>query len=95
MAMKTIERSFPGRSAEELYAEVEKVLRRMGEKYGIACQFDSAARQVVVPEKMGVKGLCTVSDGKVAVALEHGLLGGAVVGTVKSYIEEKLDRLFA
>ena len=95
MATKTIERAYPGKNAGELYAEAEKILRRLGEKYGITCQFDPAARSIVVPEKMGVKGLCTIKDGLVRVELSHGLLGGAVVGQVKSYIEEKLDHIFA
>jgi putative polyhydroxyalkanoate system protein len=95
MATKTIERSFPGKSADELYQAAEVILRRMGEKYGIACQFDPAGRTITVPEKMGVKGLCSVVDGRVTVELTHGLLGGAVVGTVKDYIEQKLDRMFS
>ena len=95
MATKTIERAFPGKSADELYAAAEKILKRMGEKYGIACQFDAAGKKITVPEKMGVKGLCTVAEGQVKVELHHGLLGTAVVGTVKDYIEQKLDRLFA
>lgn len=95
MATKSIERAYPGKSADALYVEAEKILRRLGEKYGIACQFDAAARTIVVPEKMGVKGLCTIRDGVVRVELSHGLLGGAVVGQVKSYIEGKLDGLFA
>ncbi len=95
MATKTIERAFPGKSADQIYGEVEKVLRRMGEKYGIACEFDAGKRQIVVPEKMGVKGLCTIADGHAKVELHHGLMGGAVVGTVKSYIEQKLDGLFS
>jgi putative polyhydroxyalkanoate system protein len=94
MAVKTIERSFPGKTADQLYVEVEKVLRGLGQKHGIACQFHPEQRRVVVPETMGVKGLCTVADGKVKVDLEHGLLGTAVVGTVKSYIEQKLEKLF-
>jgi hypothetical protein len=95
MATKTIERSFPGKKADEIYVEVEKVLRRMGEKYGITCQFDPKARRIVVPEKMGVQGLCTILDGHAKVELTHGLMGTAVVGTVKSYIEEKMNKLFA
>ena len=95
MAVKTIERAYPGKSAGELYGEAEKILGRLGDKYGIACQFDPAARTIVVPEKMGLKGLCTISDGLVRIELTHGLLGGAVVGKVKSYIEEKLDGIFA
>ena len=95
MAMKTIERTYPGKNASELYGEAEKILRRLGEKYGIACQFDAAGQTIVVPEKMGVKGLCTISDGLVRVELTHGLLGAAVVGQIKSYIEEKLDGIFA
>jgi putative polyhydroxyalkanoate system protein len=94
MAVKKIERAYPGKSASELYGEAEKILRRLGEKYGIACQFDAAGRTIVVPEKMGVKGVCTISDGLVRVELTHGLLGGAVVGQVKSYIEQKLDGIF-
>jgi len=94
MATKTIERAFPGKKADEIYGEVEKVLRHMGEKYGLSCQFDARKKQIVVPEKMGVKGLCTIADGHARIELHHGLMGGAVVGTVKSYIEQKLDGLF-
>jgi hypothetical protein len=43
---------------------------------------------------MGVKGLCTISDGQIRVDLTHGLLGGALVGTVMGYIEAKLEKLF-
>jgi len=95
MATKVIERAYPGKSASELYGEAEKILRRLGEKHGIACQFDPARQVIVVPEKLGVKGLCTVGDGQVRLELSYGLLGGAVVGPLKSYIEEKLDGLFA
>jgi hypothetical protein len=94
MAVKIIERAFPGKSATELYAEAEKILRRLGEKYGVACQFDPAARRIVVPEKMGLQGLCSVSDGLIRVELTHGLMGAALVGTVKGYVEEKLGSLF-
>jgi hypothetical protein len=94
MAKRIIEQAYPGKSADQLYAEAEKILRRLGEKYGITCQFDPAARRVVVPEKMGLKGLCTVSDGLIRVELTHGLLGGALVGTVEDYVESKLEKLF-
>ncbi len=95
MAVKTIERAFPGKSADQLYGEAEKILRALGKEYGIACQFDAAARTIVVPEKMGVKGLCTIGDGLIRIDLTHGLVGGAVVGSVKGYIERKLGTLFA
>jgi hypothetical protein len=94
MAKRIIEQAYPGKSADQLYAEAEKILRRLGEKYGITCQFDPAARQVVVPEKMGLKGLCSVSDGLIRIELTHGLLGGALVGTVEDYVESKLEKLF-
>jgi hypothetical protein len=48
----------------------------------------------VVPEKMGLKGLCTVSEGHIRVELTHGLLGAALVGTIQGYVEEKLGKLF-
>ncbi len=95
MPTKTIEKAFPGKKADELYVAVEGVIRKLGQKFDIQCTYDQARRCIVVPEKMGVKGLCTVEDGKVKVALEHGLLGTAVVTTVKTYIEEKLEKLFA
>jgi putative polyhydroxyalkanoate system protein len=94
MAVRTIERTFPGRSATELYGEAEKILRKLGERYGITCQFDAAGRRIVVPEKMGLKGLCTVSEEHIRVELTHGLLGGALVGTIQGYVEEKLGKLF-
>ena len=95
MAKKTIEQAFPGKKADELYVEVEKVIRRLGEKFGIECQYDAGKRCIVVPEKMGVKGLCTVTDGEVKVDLEHGMMGGLVAGQVKTYVEEKLGKLFS
>jgi putative polyhydroxyalkanoate system protein len=95
MAVKVIERAYPGKSADQLYGEAERILRKLGERYGIACQFDPAGRKIVVPEKMGMKGLCTASDGQIRIELTYGLLGGALVGTVKSSIEEKLEKLFA
>jgi putative polyhydroxyalkanoate system protein len=94
MAVKVIEREYPGKSADQLYGEAEKILRKLGDRYGIACQFDPAGKKIVVPEKMGVKGLCTASDGKLRIELTHGLLGGALVGTVMSSIEEKMAKLF-
>ncbi len=93
MATKVIEKSFPGKKADELYVALEIAIRKLGKKFDIQCQYDAARRRIVVPEKLGVKGLCTVEDGRVKVALEHGLMGIAVVGTVKSYIEEKLEKL--
>jgi putative polyhydroxyalkanoate system protein len=95
MAVKIVERAYPGKSAVELYAEAEKILRKLGEKYGVACRFDPDAKRIEVPEKMGLKGLCTVGEGVIRVELTHGLMGGALVGTVKGYVEEKLGTLFA
>ena len=55
MAKKTIERAFPGKSADVLYGEVEKIIQGLGKKYGITCSFDPKKRRIVVPETMGVK----------------------------------------
>jgi Putative polyhydroxyalkanoic acid system protein (PHA_gran_rgn) len=95
MAKKTIEKAFPGKSADVLYVEVERIIQGLGKKYGITCAYDPVKRRIVVPETMGVSGLCAVHDGRVTVDLEHGLMGTAVVGTVKGYIEDKLGKLFA
>jgi hypothetical protein len=94
MAKKTIERTYPGKSADAIYLEVEKVIQAVGQKYGIKCHCDAATRRIVVPETMGMKGLCVVAEGRVQVDIEHGLLGTAVAGPVRSYIEEKLGKLF-
>ena len=68
MPTKTIEKAFPGKKADELYVAVEVVIKKLGQKFDIQCTYDQARRCIVVPEKMGVKGLCTVEDGKVKVA---------------------------
>ena len=95
MGTKVIEQAFPGKKAEEIWSEAEKLLVRMGEKYGVKCTFDPARKTAVVPETMGVKGTCTVTDGHARVELVYGLLGTAAAGVVASYIEEKMKRLFA
>jgi hypothetical protein len=95
MARKTIEKAFPGKSAEVLYVEVEKIIQGLGKKYGITPKFDPAKRRIVVPETMGVSGHCAVRDGHVTVHLEHGLVGLALVGTVMGYIDNKLGKLFS
>jgi hypothetical protein len=95
MAKKTIERSYPGKSADALYLEVEKVIGELGRKYGIACRCDPAGRRIEVAETMGVRGHCVVAEGHVRIDLEHGLIGTPLAGRVKSYIEDKLSKLFA
>jgi len=94
MAKTSIVRDFPGRAAPELYGEVEKVIQRLAEKYGLECVYDPSRQAIEVKEKLGVKGQCAVRDGHVAIELSHGMLGGMVAGQVKAYVEQKLDKLF-
>ncbi len=94
MAKTSIVREFPGKPAPELYGAVEQVMRRLAEKYGLECVYDAARGAIEVTEKLGVKGQCAVKDGHVSIELSHGMLGGMVAGQVKSYVEQKLDKLF-
>lgn len=95
MATKTIERSYPGKSAAEIYAAVEKVIGRLGDKFGLKCSYDAGTRRITAQGPLGISGECRIQDGKAVLDLSHGLAGGMVVGQVKSTVEKELDRLFA
>jgi hypothetical protein len=95
MATKTIERSYPGRSRAEIYAEVEKVIRRMAARFSLVCSYDPAACRISARGPLGIVGECRVVEGKATLDLTHGLAAIPVVGKVKATIEESLDALFA
>jgi hypothetical protein len=91
---KTIEHEYPGKSAAQVYAELEKVIGSLSERFGLTCGYDPASRTITVPEKMGVSGSCQAADGRAKVVLTYGLLGSAVAGKVQAYIESKMVKLF-
>jgi hypothetical protein len=92
---KTIEREFPGRSAGEIYVELEKVIRSLSAKFGLRCDYHPASHTITVPEKLGVKGSCQASDGRASVTLSHGLLGGPIAAKAQDYIEREMKKLFS
>jgi hypothetical protein len=92
---KTIEREFPGKSAAQIYAELEKVIRGLSSKFGLRCDYDPAHQRITVPEKLGVSGTCRASDGKASVTLSHGLLGGPIAAKAQDYIEREMKKLFS
>jgi Putative polyhydroxyalkanoic acid system protein (PHA_gran_rgn) len=92
---KTLEQRYPGKSAAEIYGKLEKVLRAVSKKYGVTCEFDQDRQTIAVPERMGISGLCTATDGEARVVMKYGLLGGALAGPVEDYIEREMKKLFA
>ncbi len=94
MATKTIERSFPGRGADEIYAAVEALVRKMAAKLSLECAYDPAARHITARGPLGISADCRVEDGHARLDLTHGLTGALVAGQARSIIEEKLDGLF-
>jgi hypothetical protein len=91
---RTIEREFPGKSAAQIYAELEKVIRGLSAKFGLSCDYDPARQVITVPEKLGVSGTCRATDGRASVTLSHGFLGGAIASKAEAYIDREMQKLF-
>jgi len=92
--MPKIERSYPGKSAGEIYAKVDEVMARIAEKLSLHYHTDGEARTGKV-SKMGVSGSYLVSDGRVSVELKFPMLvPGSMRQKVQDDIERKLDGLF-
>ena len=62
--MPQIKRTFPGKSAGEIYEKVDEVMGRIARKLSLAYERDGAARTGKV-SKMGISGSYHVRDGDV------------------------------
>jgi len=92
--MPQIKRSFPGRSADEIYEKVDEVMERIAGKLSLDYQTDEGARTGKV-SKLGVSGAYSVRDGEVTVDLRFPMLvPGPMRQRVQEDIERKLDELF-
>ncbi len=92
--MPQIRRTFPGKSAGEIYVKVDEVMERIARKLSLDYQKDGAARTGKV-SKMGISGAYRVRDGEVTIDLKFPMLvPGSMRQRVQDDIERKLDGLF-
>jgi hypothetical protein len=93
--MQQINRKFPGKSAAEIYAKVDEMMRQLAQKLSLHYQNDGSRKSGQV-SKMGISGTYQVRDGEVVVDLKFPML---VPGTMRRKVEEdverRLDELFA
>ncbi len=92
--MPQIKRTFPGKSAGEIYEKVDQVMERIAQKLSLDYKRDGAARTGKV-SKLGISGSYLVRDGEVTVDLKFPMLvPGSMKERVQGDIERKLDELF-
>ncbi len=92
--MPQIKRTYPGKSAGEIYAKVDEVMQRIAQKMSLDYHKDGRARTGKV-SKMGISGSYAVHDGGVTVDLKFPMLiPGSMRQKVQDDIERKLDGLF-
>lgn len=92
--MPQIKRTYPGKSAGEIYTKVDEVMARIAEKLSLDYQKDHRARTGKV-SKLGISGSYLVQDGEVTVDLKFPMLiPGSMRRKVQDDIARKLDGLF-
>jgi len=93
--MAQIRRTYPGRTASEIYAKVDETMRHLAEKLSLHYENDGARKTGHV-SKMGISGTYQVRDGEVVVDLRFPMLvPGTMRRKVEEDIERRLDELFA
>ena len=93
--MPQIKKSYPGKSAGEIYAKVDEVMERIAQKMSLDYHRDGGAKTGKV-SKMGISGSYAVQEGSVTVDLKFPMLiPGSMRQKVQDDIERKLDGLFA
>ncbi|HEY6099645.1 MAG TPA: polyhydroxyalkanoic acid system family protein [Anaeromyxobacter sp.] len=92
--MPQIRKTYPGKSAGEIYEKVDEVMERLSEKLSLDYRRDDGAKAGKV-SKMGISGSYLVRDGEVTVDLKFPMLvPGSLRERVQSDIQRKLDELF-
>jgi hypothetical protein len=92
--MPQIKKSYPGKSAGEIYVKVDEVMERIAEKLSLDYHKDQSAKTGKV-SKMGISGSYLVRDGEVTVDLKFPMLiPGSMRQKVQDDINRKLDGLF-
>ncbi len=93
--MPQIKRTFPGKSAGEIYEKVDEVMERIARKLSLDYERDGASLTGKV-SKLGISGSYLVRDGEVTIDLKFPMLvPGSMRERVQGDIERKLDELFA
>jgi hypothetical protein len=93
--MAQIKRSYPGKSADEIYGRVDDAMQRIAQRLSLDYHRDGQARTGKV-SKMGISGSYLVRGEEVVVDLKFPMLvPGSMRDKVKEDIERKLDGLFA
>ncbi|MFL5262896.1 MAG: polyhydroxyalkanoic acid system family protein [Anaeromyxobacteraceae bacterium] len=93
--MPQIKKTYPGKSADEIYEKVDEVMQRMTHKMGLKYDKDPDGKTGKV-SKMGVSGSYLARDGEVTVDLHFPMLiPGSMKKQVQEDIERRLDGLFA
>jgi len=93
--MPQIKRTYPGKSAGEIYEKVHQVMERIAQKLSLDYKRDDAAKAGKV-SKLGISGSYLVRDGEVTVDLKFPMLvPGSMRQKVQDDIERKLNDLFA
>jgi hypothetical protein len=92
--MPQIKKSYPGKSAGEIYAKVDEVMHRIAQKMSLDYHKDEKAKTGKV-SKMGISGAYAVNEGEVTVDLKFPMLiPGSMRQKVQEDIEKKLEGLF-
>jgi hypothetical protein len=92
--MPQIKKSYPGKSAGEIYTKVDEVMERLAQKLALDYHKDGKARTGKV-SKMGISGAYAVNEGEVTVDLKFPMLiPGSMRQKVQEDIEKKLESLF-
>ena len=92
--MPQIKRSYPGKSAGEIYDRVDEAMERIAQKLSLDYRKDEGARTGKV-SKLGISGSYLVAEGEVTVELKFPMLvPGSMRQKVQEDIERKLDGLF-
>jgi hypothetical protein len=92
--MPQIKKSFPGKSAGEIYAKVDEMMQRIAEKLSLDYAKDHQTKSGKV-SKMGITGTYAVKDGEVTIDLKYPMLiPGSMRQKVQDDIERKLNGLF-
>ena len=92
--MPQIKKTFPGKSAGEVYEKVDREMERLAQKLSLDYHRDGHAKAGKI-SKMGISGSYLVRDEEVTVDLKFPMLvPGSMRQKVQEDIERKLEGLF-
>ena len=95
MASWKTERSYPGKSAQEIYQATKKVIDTLAGKYGLKHEGNDQGMTGTV-KRTGVDGNYKAAGDKITIALDFGfLIPGAIREKVQTEVTKQLDQLFA